>query len=350
MRTALIAALAVGGVFLAGGTKPAAAAEACAPAGKVHYVCGPANAEDLVLAPGTHWVISSGMSGAGSSAGRLYLIDADAKTSKPVTPVIGKARAPYTACPSPLDLSKFAAHGLALQAGKGGRHRLYAVNHGGRESIEMFEVKAGGGEPVVQWIGCVVLPKDVDPNSVAPLPGGGFLVTKFDEAGDAKAFDKMAAGEKTGEVVEWTPRGGFKRLPGTRLDGDNGIVVSPDGKWVFVNEWPNKRVVRFTRGSKAPPVSVSVDFLPDNLRWAPDGKILVAGQASDIKTLIACKETRCPHAWSVVKLDPATMTVTPLLHEEGTQAFSDATGALQVGDDIFVGTYRGDRLAYVKVR
>ena len=49
---------------------------------------------------------------------------------------------------------------------------------------------------------------------------------------------------------------------------------------------------------------VDVDFSPDNVRWAPDGSLLVAGQHS----------TRDPEAaspifkgWEVVKLDPKTM-------------------------------------------
>jgi hypothetical protein len=125
------------------------------------------------------------------------------------------------------------------------------------------------------------------------------------------------------------------------------VAVSADGKWLFVNAWPEKQVKRFPiAGGKGD--SVSVDFLPDNLRWAPDGQLLVAGQASDMTGLLSCDKPRCPHPWTVVKLDPATMKITPVLHEEGTDAFSDATGALQVGDELWVGTFRGDRLAYAK--
>ena len=337
-------ATAVCGAWLLAGS-PAWAAEGCAAAGKVSYLCGPSNAEDLALVPGTDWMISSGMAQGG--AGHLYLIDTRKKTWKVLEPAMsGPAQAPYGDCPGPLEPGKMAPHGLALRPGAGGRHTLYAVNHGGRESVEVLQVEAkGGADPVVRWVGCVVMPEGADPNSVAPTPEGGFIVSKFDQAGDPQAFPKMVADQNTGALYEWKPGAGISMIPGTEFPGDNGVEVSADGKWLFVNIWPRSQVLRFQRGSSAPPVSVKVDFLPDNMHWAPDGKLLVAGQAAPFKSLFECKG-RCPHAWSVVRLDPATMQVTPVLHEEGSEAFSDATGAIQVGNEIWVGTYRGDRLAH----
>ena len=142
----------------------------------------------------------------------------------------------------------------------------------------------------------------------------------------------------------------IQSVPGTALPGDNGVEVTADGKWLFVNAWPQKRVLRYRRGSGEAPVSVSLDFLPDNLHWAPDGRLLVTGQVSDLATLLECTQTRCPHGWAVVALDPQTLKVTPVLRVEGTESFSDATGAIQVGDEIWVGTYRGDRIAHVPLR
>ena len=36
------------------------AQQSCEPSGGMQFVCGPKNAEDLVLVPGTPWIISSG--------------------------------------------------------------------------------------------------------------------------------------------------------------------------------------------------------------------------------------------------------------------------------------------------
>jgi sugar lactone lactonase YvrE len=246
-------------------------------------------------------------------------------------------------------MARFAAHGLALRPGKGGAHLLYAVNHGGRESVEVFKVRASGGAVRLTWIGCAVMPEGANPNSVAPTPEGGFVVSKFDQAGDAQGFAKMSRKEVTGVLYEWRPRHGFREIPRSAFSGDNGVAVSPDGRWVFVNAWPEQRVVRLDRSGKLSALAVQVDFLPDNLRWAPDGRLLVAGQASDIKALLACDKPRCPHGWAVVALDPKTMRIDPLVREPGRDAFSDATGALMVGDELWVGTYRGDRIAYVRL-
>ena len=329
---------------------PAAHAQgACAPEGKVSYLCGPSNVEDMALTPKTRWVLASGMTGPNRPVGKLFLIDTELKVAKTLTPdVTGPARAPYAACPGPLDLGKFAPHGVAIRRGAKGGHTLYVVNHGGREAIEVFAFDASGVEPTLTWIGCVVLPDAASGNAVAPLPGGGFVATKFETAGDPQAFQKMADGVKDGRLYVWSPKTGFSTVPGSEMSGANGVEASPDGKWVFANAWPEQRVIRFRLGSKAPPASVKLDFLPDNIRWAPDGKLLVGGQVGPIKTLLACDKPRCPHAWKVVKIDPATLKVTPVLSVAGTDAFSDATVGIQVGKEIWVGTYRGDRVAIAR--
>jgi hypothetical protein len=342
--------LAAAGVLILLAARPAAAAEACAPAGKVRYLCGLKNAEDLAPLPGSPFMIVSGMSGSGAKAGELYLVDTRARRFSVLEPDLsGPPRKPYADCPGAPPAAVLAPHGLALRPGRAGRHLLYAVNHGGRQSVELFQVDARSGAPKVRWIGCVVMPKDVNPNSVAPTPEGGFVVTKFD-ANDAEGFPAMAAGKATGSVLDWEPGKGFRQIPGSVLSGDNGVVVSPDGRWVFVNAWPEKRVVRLARRGAGAPASAAVDFMPDNLHWAGDGRILVAGQVADMKTLLDCKAERCPHDWAVVRLDPKTMRTAPVLRERGTQAFSDATGAVQVGTEVWVGTYRGDRLAHAAVK
>ena len=38
------------------------------------YISGPVNAEDLVVAPGGEWVLTSGMTGPTAPLGRLYAV------------------------------------------------------------------------------------------------------------------------------------------------------------------------------------------------------------------------------------------------------------------------------------
>ena len=320
----------------------AAAAPACAPEGKVAYVCGLMNVEDMDLVPGGRWILGSGMTSPTVKVGHLYAIDARARTFHEITPDVSTpAQAAYRDCPGPLDLSKLAPHGLFVS-----RDRVYVVNHGGRQSVEVFRLSVGSGGPALKWIGCAVLPDNGSGNGVAPLPGGGFVASKFQDAGDEGAFAKMSALKPNGAVYAWAPGKGWRKLAHSDVSGANGVEITPG--YVLVNAWPEQKVYRFGLGSDAAPTSVSTPFLPDNVRRLADGKILVAGQDGDIKRLLSpCGKPRCVAGWWVALLDPATMKLQVLTHVPATEAFGDATSALKVGKELWIGTYMGDRVAIV---
>ena len=340
------------------GSLPASAAEPCNPAGKLNFVCGPLNAEDLVRIPGTEWIVASGMAGGATPAhGSLHLVNIRDRSWKTLfpgrKPQLRLDKATYGDCPGAPDLSKFTAHGLNLRAGSGGKDTLYVVNHGGRESIEIFELDSKGAEPTVTWIGCAVMPPHTWPNSVASLPGGGMVVTDMFDPKDPKAPDKLAAGKVTGAVYEWHSHKGFALVPGSRLSGDNGIEVSRDGRWIYVAAWGNKAVVRLSRGGRARRAMIPVGFLADNLRWAPDGKLMITGQNVGAKQVFGCFQShnpRCTQGWRVDAWDTKAMKVRPVLTEPGNPGFGDATVALEVGGGAFIGTFRGDRIAYVSLK
>jgi hypothetical protein len=324
----------------------ASAKEACAPEGKVSYVCGPANVEDLILAPGTDWILGSGGTSPSVKTGRIYAIDARKKTwTSASVDFSSPAQDPYKACPGAPDKAAFTPHGIALRTGANGRHTFYALNHGGREAIEVFDLTAkAGATPSLKWIGCIPSPEGVSGNSIAPLRGGAMVMTNFMRVGDPQAFAKMAKGEKMVGLYVWTPGAGWKPRPGTEMSGANGVVGGQGGR-IFANAWAEQKLYRFGPGDQVK--SVNVGFQPDNLRWAPDGKVLVGGQAAaNLNAMLNCGKPSCPHGWTIVKVDPTTMAVTPVLHAEGTEAFSDATVGLQVGREVWVGTYRGDRVAW----
>ena len=328
------------GLGLASG---AAAAPACAPDGKVAYLCGPMNVEDMDLVPGGRWIIGSGMTSPTVPVGHFYAIDAKARAFHEITPdVSGHAEAIYGDCPGPLDLAKLAPHGLYVTG-----DRVLVVNHGGRQSIEVFRLKVGPRGPALRWIGCAVLPDNGSGNGVAPLPDGGFVASKFQDAGDEGAFGKMSALKPTGAVYAWAPGKGWRKLAHSDMSGSNGVEVS--GRFILVNAWPEQKVYRFRMGSDAAPDSVATPFLPDNVRRLPDGRILVAGQDGDIKRLLApCGKPRCVAGWWVARLDPQTMKLEVLLHVPATASFGDATSALKVGNELWIGTYMGDRVAIVR--
>src|SRR5690349_9374150 len=126
------------------GQGPAAQAPAgCAPTGNIRYVCGQEAPEDLVAVPGSDWVIASVFAGKGG----IRLINSRDKTTTVGYPAAGaKERLDaktYDSCPGAPDAAEkenFRTHGLAIRAGRNSVHTLYAVHHGPRESVEVFEV------------------------------------------------------------------------------------------------------------------------------------------------------------------------------------------------------------------
>jgi hypothetical protein len=318
---------------------PASESASCSPAGDLGFVCSLINVEDFLPVEDGHWLVGSSLKL--GSAG-LYLIDTAAKTARPVELSIASQPDPrYAGCPAP-DLKRLMTHGLDVVPGRNGLSTVYAVNHGGRESVEIFRLNPAAD--TAEWIGCAILPEGANGNAVASLPRGGFVVTKFMDTRDKQGFQHMLAGQVTGTVYRWSTGKGFTEVPGTRLPGDNGVVASRDGRWLFVNAYGSRQIYRvplFGHGKRS---LVEVDFDPDNLRWAPDGTLFVTGQ------FLTPGKPAGQDGWAAVRLDPATMSVTPLVKEPGRPQFADATSTVQVGDTLWFCTFRGDRIAYRKLR
>jgi hypothetical protein len=359
-RLIAIAALAMTTVIMvmasgAGAAEKAAAAgarggAACGSAGRVHFLCGPTNAEDMVGLLGTPWIITSGMAQAGGHPGALYLVNARTKTSRKIYPV-GGINAPsgeYPECPGAPDPKVCSAHGVNIRLGAGGNDTLYVINHGGREVIELFKVNASARhEPRIRWIGWVILPQGPLFDGVAALPDGGFLATKLFDSGDRNFVAEMKAGQDSGDVYRWTRKGGVQLLPGTRMSGANGIEVSPDGRWFYVNAFGAQKVIRFALApNTAAPTSVQVDILPDNIRWGEDGSLLVAGMNGPASLQAGCNRD-CPKGWKIIRIDPNTMQASTVFREDDDMGFRSPSVALRVGDDLWVGTFAGDRIAYI---
>ena len=146
----------------------------------------------------------------------------------------------------------------------------------------------------------------------------------------------MEQGEVNGQLWDWHPGQGWGKLPGTESSGPNGVVVSPDGKWLFYNIWGGKSVVRMSLGGgPARRSEIPMDFRPDNIHWAPDGQLLVGGA------------TVAADATKVVKIDPLTLKITPLLDMQNTPEFWFGSGAIQVGQMLWISSPRANHIAIV---
>jgi hypothetical protein len=333
----------------------APAAGACVPSGDLAYVCGPRNAEDIVRIGDSRWLILSGMStqpqgGGAATPGQLYLVDHEQKSYESwfpgAAPHMSHDTATFGACPGPLNVQNFSAHGLALREDDVGRYKLYMTSHGEREAIEVFDVDTSGATPAITWRGCVVLPERTSSNSVAILNDGGFVTTKMMDPTDPRGFAGILAGEVSGNVYEWHPGGAVEAVPGTELSGANGIELSPDERWMYVAAIGSREVVRFDRA--ADPVSKQVTTLevrPDNLRWTDDGTLYTIG--GNFVPPSQCATPPCATGWSVVEIDPDTLEAKRVAGVDQNAALQGASTGLAVGDEIWIGTFRGDRVGYL---
>jgi sugar lactone lactonase YvrE len=291
------------------------------------------------------------LTGAGSANGHLYLVDHRTKRWQVAfpgdAPAFRQDETRYAGCPGPLNTRNFSAHGLALKGQSRGRHLLYVVGHGDREAIEVFEVDARGPTPAFTWVGCVVLPDDVSANSVAILPDGGFIATKFLDRTlpQAESMAQARQGKLNGALFEWHPGGKVAAIPGTELSAPNGIEVSPDGRTIYVAVFGTHEFVRFRRErggiTKA---AVPVALSPDNVRWTESGKLLTTG--GDYAGPDAPRAT----GWTVLEIDPDTLATRPVARGASSKGMQALSVALQVDGTLWVGTFAGDRVGYVGAR
>jgi hypothetical protein len=337
------------------GSAAAAEGKNCAPADGAKFICGATNVEDVALVPGTPWLIGSDLAAAGQQ-GFLYVFNIKDKTVTAIRPdeiAIQQDKTRFGACPGAPDWKIFGPHGLDLM-GDGPDRTFYAVNHGGRESVEVFKINLASAKPTFAWIGCVKVPPHFWPDGVAALPDGGMIVTSLWDPTDPHRMDKLKNGEAVGALDEWQPGKGWSEVPGSQgMSGPNGVIASKDGREVYVALWSGRAVARINRaGGSTKRDEVKTGFLTDNLRWGPsDADILVGGQTVPVPKVLECfesKDVNCPNVtFQVDSMDPKTLKLTEVVKSGSYGEFGAGTGAVQIGNEIWISSFRADRIAIV---
>ena len=310
----------------------------CTPVGDIRFVCNLVSAEDIAVLPGAQWVITSG----NREGGRLHLVNVRNKAATVLFPTETQQEkldaATYPTCPGPLDLQKpdvFRAHGLYLKPGPNSVHTLYVVHHGTRESIEAFAVDARPTPPTLTWVGCVPALSTMVLNSVVALPDGGVATTSG----------------RTGDVWEHHVSTGWRRVPGSEGTAPNGLEISKDGRWLYVAGWAEEKLTRLSRGQT--PVKkdvIALGFRPDNVRMSEDGSVMFAAGHTD-KDGRSITEPREPlkETSNVARINPQTLAFERIFQHPAMDGFVASTTAIQIADELWLGSQRGDRIAYFPI-
>jgi len=317
---------------------PAAQAQPCGAAA----ICGLHNPEDVVAIDGGRWAIASRLTG--DAPGGFDLIDLRARTARTLAPDVSHPAA--NSHETPPDPAKMVTHGLALHRGPGGRLELLAIDHGGRQAVERFEVQVRGSSVSLRWLGSVPIPADVQANAVTALPDG-LAVTSFGTADDPK-MTALLAGRPAGFVAIWSAAQGWRKLPGSEVPGDNGLEAALDGRELYVNAWGSGTlyVLPLRPGARRRTVALG-DFHPDNIHRGADGSLVVAGQVGTADSILACSATPCPVGSAVVRLDSRARRVIQRLTIPASGEFGAASVAVPDGSGYWLGSFLSDRLVRV---
>lgn len=333
----------------------------CGAVGDLVPYCGVPFPEDLETIPGTSSVIASDMhlkmgpAGIEPQAGVLKRIDLKTRAVVPLYPAAsappGRSDWGDSSCPGEIG-PQLLPHGIHLSKRRDGKWQLLAVNHGGRESVEVFELTGRKGRWALQWRGCVIAPASSHLNDVAALPGGGFLVTTMhmgDAAETRNAAIKAARGEDTGFLWRWTAAEGIRRQPGSDAPMPNGVQIDAAGRYAYIDTASKGGDVRKLDLAEGRVVGTAVVPNPDNGSWAADGRLLVAGVGAGPKPMACFRkpEAPCPATSDVYAIDVETMTPERIFTHSGAPV-NAATVAVQAGADLLIGSCFGN--SFVAVR
>ncbi|MDD0822930.1 hypothetical protein PTQ27_00360 [Mannheimia sp. AT1] len=316
----------------------------------LNYITNIQNPEDLVQIPNTKWLIASGMT---YNSG-LYLVDSETKTAKRL--IAPKAIAPSAKFPNSEPqphADEMQIHGISIREVGKDKFYLYAVNHNGfdkkitRETIEIFEIDNTTAEPVLTWLGNVRMPKDTIGrdyvgNAVVSGVDSSIYVTVMMHP--EHNLDDMFAGKTTGAIYRWTPTTSkFEKLQGTELNGNNGIELSKDEKFIYVAHMQG--LSKFTNTNPAKKVATThLDYgVADNLHWAGN-ELITAG--SMVKTCDKGLTFDCLKDFHVTKINPDNLTLNPVFKGKYNQEFSGVSTVLAVGNTYYLGSFYRDKMAY----
>ena len=317
--------------------------------------CGYKNAEDLVATPDGRFLLATGFGGLPDSyINEMMIIDLSTMDKEPVNVLLESNSWGDPSCTR--TSTDFSTHGMDLIERADGAKMVAVTNHLPKETIEFFELIQTDTRWNLVWRGCVESPlleegrRQPMFNDVALTADGGFYATEMYNA--KTPFDELldagAAGKDSGQVWFWSSEEGFSALQGTSGGFPNGIVITPDESTLFVNYWFSGKTIKFDLKS-AQTLAVHTGGRADNLTLS-NGSLWAAKHdmsLTDFFEKCPPETTNCFLPFSIHKFDSDLNELKTWSFESSTFGF--ATVATPVGENVWLGTAHGDRIASFKI-
>jgi len=311
-------------------------------------VCGFENPEDVAYSAASNLLVVSEFRILGKG-GSLSGLTPGASTPRRLWPGESAASEPDPAAGDPTcsapDPAVFHPHGIFVDL----KNELHVVNHGGRDSIEIFAIRDVGDAATLVWRGCIELPPGTSGNDLAVSADGDVVVSNYSSAVDSILDNvKIGFGMATGDVLRWRRGVGWRHVPGTTASAANGVALSPDGKTLYYAETGGGRFVRIgLDGSDR--AAIPIAGAPDNLSWTSRGTLYLASHTSNVAFLGCLTRKACRSPWVLLEIDPVTMRADEVLAHDGAVVGAVAS-AQQVGDLVYLGAVFGDRIGVWRPR
>lgn len=352
------------GIGLAGCSDKPALVSDCTAVGAMQPVCTFQNPEDIEALPDgkTLLVSQMGKSMESADAGSLVFFEPSSQTVSPAFPSSATEPANNenwgtSNCPGNPG-AKLAPHGISLRQRADRRWQLAVVNHGGRESVELFELlnaRDTTSAPQLAWRGCVPMAEGMFVNDVVVLKNGGFIGSHMFDKRSTSIFGlnfgilKTMLGIKSGYVFERQPGGSaFRILDESHGAFINGVEMSADERHVYANVYFGGEVLKLDRQSGKKLGSAPIGHA-DNLAWDEHGNLLDVAHTGPLLMHIECNHhpgATCALDYAVHRINPETMASEIILQHAGAP-MGAATVAREHQGKLWLGSFTGNRLVSV---